>query len=485
MASIRFRFRLRFPRAGLLPALAVAAGCLLATPAAVAQRNAGQVTHLQGMATAQQGPGNYRFLGQGDVVQEGDTVSTTERGFAVVTLADGTRFTMRPASTFTVERFEQAPGAEAMLLRLLKGGVRVVTGLVGKANPKSVEVRTPTATIGIRGTSFDARVCAADCRAEEAVPPAADAAVAVVPPPVAARAVQVTGSAVVINPARASRPLALGGPVFEGEQVRTGPDGVAVLAFRDQSKVSVNPGTVMRVGSFRYRVPQRPDAFSLDLLRGGLRTITGLIGKSDPEAVRVRTFTSTIGIRGTGLDISCEGPCVDPEEGGQPPSGAPAPLQPRQTDGVFLYTWQGLTYFDRGPLDVPLEAAGFIGTDGIPRILDRVPDFFLGFQAPRPDTIPVDWDALFAAATSSGSDGLYVLVRDGHVVMTAGGTVLDLAAGEAGYSGSLDEATRIRPPRFLSLDPFPIPESFTSSDTLLLQLFGVTLGTPGQEICRI
>jgi len=37
----------------------------------------------------------------------------------------------------------------------LKGSARVVTGLIGKRNPKSVNYRTATATIGIRGTNFD------------------------------------------------------------------------------------------------------------------------------------------------------------------------------------------------------------------------------------------------------------------------------------------------------------------------------------------
>ncbi|MFH0934695.1 MAG: FecR domain-containing protein, partial [Pseudomonadota bacterium] len=41
-----------------------------------------------------------------------------------------------------------------MLVSVLKGSLRFVTGLLGKHNPKAVGIRTPTATIGIRGTDF-------------------------------------------------------------------------------------------------------------------------------------------------------------------------------------------------------------------------------------------------------------------------------------------------------------------------------------------
>src|SRR5690606_19192386 len=49
------------------------------------------------------------------------------------------------------------------LFRLLKGGFRAVTGLIGKENRDNYRVRTPVATIGIRGTDFEARFCQGDC----------------------------------------------------------------------------------------------------------------------------------------------------------------------------------------------------------------------------------------------------------------------------------------------------------------------------------
>jgi len=46
---------------------------------------------------------------------------------------------------------------------MLKGGLRAVTGLIGKRNREKVSFQTETATIGIRGTHFGALFCNSDC----------------------------------------------------------------------------------------------------------------------------------------------------------------------------------------------------------------------------------------------------------------------------------------------------------------------------------
>ena len=53
------------------------------------------------------------------------------------------------------------------------GGLRAVTGLISKAGPDRVRLVTPTATVGIRGTEFDARLCGPECRLEAQGIPAA------------------------------------------------------------------------------------------------------------------------------------------------------------------------------------------------------------------------------------------------------------------------------------------------------------------------
>lgn len=479
--------RPRFRTPSCRPATWLVAGVFgLFMLGAGAQQKAGEVAHLQGMATAQQPGGSFRFLGKGDPVLEGDVISTTDKGFAVVTLADGTKFTLRPATTFALDRFAHNAGTETALMRLVKGGMRVVTGLVGKRNPTGVELRTTTATIGIRGTSFDARLCGEDCRAE-GIGPRAQAGAAVTSvntAPVVARVVQATGQVTASVAGQPARPLTQGAALYEGDDVRTAPGATAVLGFRDQSKVSINPETVLKIDAYIYNRPQASDNMALSLLKGGLRVFTGLIGKKSASAFTVKTVTSTIGIRGTGMDISCEGPCIDPSLGGG--AAGEGGAEPKQGDGLFLLTWEGGSYFLVGPLDVPLDKVGFIGRDGVARLLGAVPDFLINFSSPRPDRIDVDWENLFATVAPSGSDGLYVFVRDGHVFILSGTSRTDLGAGEAGYVGREGSTERIAPvPGFFTIDPFPLPERFTQTDGQILQLFGVTLGQPGQEICRL
>ena len=223
---------------------------------------------------------------------------------------------------------------------------------------------------------------------------------------------------------------------------------------------------------------------ALSLLKGGLRVFTGLIGKKSSESFTIKTRTSTIGIRGTGMDISCEGPCVD-QSLGETDTGGDG-TDPKQPDGLFMFTWQGGTYFGTCALEVPLNQAGFAGRDCKARLLASVPDFFTNFGSPRPDEVEVDWENLFATALPSGADGMYVYVRDGHVYMLSGSSRIDMGVGEAGYIGQDGLAQRLSPvPGFLVGDPYPIPELYSESDKLIFQMFGVTLGQPGQEICRL
>ena len=471
-------------KAGICLALALASGT------AWAQQKAGELTHLQGMATAQQPGSAFRFLGRGDAVLEGDIISTTEKGFAVITLGDGTKFTLRPATTFAIERYNHDQGTENALMRLFKGGMRLATGLIGKRNPGGLEVRTAVATIGIRGTSFDARICGADCREESSGAASRTAqisagATGVTQAPVVARVVQATGEVSAALPGQPRRPLSVGGSLYEGDDLRTGPGATVVIGFKDQSKVSLNPETVLRIDAYVYDRPQASDSMTMALLKGGLRLFTGLMGKKSPQSVQVQTVISTVGIRGTGMDISCEGHCVDPSLGAGEVSTAD-PANPRAADGLFMLTWDGATFFAVGPLDVPLDRAGFIGRDGAARLLDQVPDFLQNLLAPRPDRIEVDWNNLFATVEPSGNDGLYVVVREGHVFLLSGDSRIDLGVGEAGYVGREGSAQRIAPsPGFMLDDPFPLPERFSQSDGQVFQLFGVTLGRPGQEICRL
>ena len=190
------------------------------------------------------------------------------------------------------------------------------------------------------------------------------------------------------------------------------------------------------------------------------------------------------------MDISCEGPCVDASLEPSPAEAAAAGAAPGpvRNDGLFMRTWEGATYFKSptGDVDVVLDSTGFVGGDQTARLLPVTPEFMLNFPAPRPDQVDIDWNNLFGTVVSTGADGLYLFVRDGHVALATTLGRSDYGVGETGFVGADNIPRRLDSvPRFLSDDPFPIPELFTQSDTRILQLFGATLGQPGQEICRL
>ncbi len=126
----------------------------------------GQVTHLSGTLIAKRADGSTKLFSVKSEVQEGDTLSTEQETYARVKFSDGAEVVLRPGSQLKVAAysFNQArPEADNVLMNILKGGMRAVTGLVGKRSRDAVSFGTVTATIGIRGTHFGVLICQNDC----------------------------------------------------------------------------------------------------------------------------------------------------------------------------------------------------------------------------------------------------------------------------------------------------------------------------------
>ncbi len=137
---------------------------------ASAYADAGKAIFVYGKVYVATADGDRRALKQGDRVAEGDTVITASNGRTQLQMADGGLLALRPGTEFLIEQF-QMPAKEDMALAapsrsffvLIKGGFRSITGAIGKENKANYRVNTPVATIGIRGTDYDAVFCAGDC----------------------------------------------------------------------------------------------------------------------------------------------------------------------------------------------------------------------------------------------------------------------------------------------------------------------------------
>jgi hypothetical protein len=100
--------------------------------------------------------GRERVLTRGTTVGEGDTVDTGP-GRVQLRFSDGAYVSLQPQSKFRIDayRFDgKTDGSERGFFSLLQGGLRTITGLVGRTNKSNYQVTTAVATIGIRGTEY-------------------------------------------------------------------------------------------------------------------------------------------------------------------------------------------------------------------------------------------------------------------------------------------------------------------------------------------
>ncbi len=126
----------------------------------------GEITHVSGALIARRADGQSRILSVKSSVHEGDVLATADNAYARIRWGDGGEVIMRPNSQLRIDAYaydEGRPQADNILLSLIKGGMRSVTGLLARRNPASFRLATPTATVGIRGTNFGALFCNNDC----------------------------------------------------------------------------------------------------------------------------------------------------------------------------------------------------------------------------------------------------------------------------------------------------------------------------------
>ncbi len=128
---------------------------------------AGEVTHVSGALLLRKPDGSSKILAPQSKVESGDLLATAGDTYARVKFTDGGEVTLRPNTQFRIESFnydQTNPSKDSALFSLLKGGLRTITGVIGKRKPETYQMRTTVATIGIRGTNFGVLLCNADCQ---------------------------------------------------------------------------------------------------------------------------------------------------------------------------------------------------------------------------------------------------------------------------------------------------------------------------------
>ena len=174
--------------------------------------------------------------------------------------------------------------------------------------------------------------------------------------------VQVTGT-LSVQRGGATSFLANNSAVQKGDVISTQANSYGQVRFTDGSVSTVRPSSTIRIDdySFNQAAPQS-DNVVIALLKGGLRTATGLIGKrGNQDAYAIKTSTATIGIRGSvGDTMDCSSGCdgVTGRSGGL----APGVYHVTHTDLFVMITNQGQILISQGQF-------GFAGDINKPPVL--------------------------------------------------------------------------------------------------------------------
>lgn len=112
---------------------------------------------VQGNVAVRTLAGTSRAAQRGTVVNNGETIET-QSGRAQMRMVDGAFISLQNDTTLRLDNYRvaSATDSESGFMSLVRGGMRTVTGLIGRSTKQNYRLQTATATVGIRGTGFSA-----------------------------------------------------------------------------------------------------------------------------------------------------------------------------------------------------------------------------------------------------------------------------------------------------------------------------------------
>lgn len=128
-------------------------GCLIFSTQAFAHENIGILKTVTGEVVILRG-GSVLKAAPGSQLMANDTLITKKDGYAGVIFTDGTSLTIGPMAEYNIRDylFNPAEKAYSFSMYLKKGAAVYNSGKIGKLSPESVNIETPRASMGIRGT---------------------------------------------------------------------------------------------------------------------------------------------------------------------------------------------------------------------------------------------------------------------------------------------------------------------------------------------
>ncbi|MEO8303623.1 MAG: FecR domain-containing protein [Betaproteobacteria bacterium] len=99
-------------------------------------------------------------------------------------------------------------------------------------------------------------------------------------------------------------PGTAGARLQTGDVLKTGADGSVGLTMTDNSLLSAGPNSILSLDRYEFDSTTSQGQFDASLSKGSLAVISGRIAKQSPEAMKVRTPASILGVRGTEFVVS-------------------------------------------------------------------------------------------------------------------------------------------------------------------------------------
>ncbi|MBV8466614.1 MAG: FecR domain-containing protein [Burkholderiales bacterium] len=160
---------------------------------------------------------------------------------------------------------------------------------------------------------------------------------------------------------------AVGAGLAGGDSVSTaGDQSWAILRMEDGASFTLRPNTRLHIDKYQYDESNPSNSKSwLNLVKGSLRAITGLIGRQSPSSYALHTPTATIGVRGTDHETTV----IDEEQ-------ATAHVQAGTYDTVN--DGETVMHNEHGDVSIKPGKVGFLqhGGTSAPRMLNYRPAFF-------------------------------------------------------------------------------------------------------------
>lgn len=122
----------------------------------MAAKSVGQAIAIEGTVNAVGEDQQARVLKRGSSLYVGDSIEVAADSKAQLKFVDGGLVTLIANTQYRIDSYEFTNKKKEFSSELVDGGMRAMTGTIGKKNPSDYNIKTPVATIGVRGTILEA-----------------------------------------------------------------------------------------------------------------------------------------------------------------------------------------------------------------------------------------------------------------------------------------------------------------------------------------